>query len=138
MITRELRGRAGTTFSDDSTDSAQDLSSISFKNADGDLLTGLFITCETNDVKYCYNADPVSAGLGHVLAVGGTAGVIIIVYQVDAATDEATLYEWEAANSGGVDIPYVVAGATGFWVAVTGKYGSGLTHFAIIAVLGTL
>jgi hypothetical protein len=79
--------------------------------------------------------DDPSTELG---AISGTAGVIIIVYQVDAATDEATLYEWEAANSGGVDIPYVVAGATGFWVAVTGKYGSGLTHFAIIAVLGTL
>jgi hypothetical protein len=66
-------------------------------------------------------ADP-SIELG---AVAGTAGVIILVYQVDAATDEATLYEWEAANSGGADIPYVVVGSSGFWVAVAGKYGSG-------------
>jgi hypothetical protein len=95
MITRELRGRAGTTFSDDSTDSAQDLSSISFKNADGDLLTGLFITCETNDVKYCYNADPVSAGLGHVLTAGES------LYITNAANARALKYVSSVAGSPG-------------------------------------
>ena len=68
------------------------------------------------------NIDDPSTELG---AIVGTAGALILVYQVDAATDEATLYEWEAANSGGADIPHVVAGSSGFWIAVAGKYGSG-------------
>ena len=30
-------------------------------------VTGCFITCETQNVKYAFGADPVSSGLGHTL-----------------------------------------------------------------------
>jgi len=52
----------------------------------------------------------------------GIPGTLILVYQINATRDEATLYAWETANSDGVDIPYVVAGSSGFWIATAG-YG---------------
>ena len=51
----------------------------------------------------------------------GIAGTLILVYQVKTTRNEATLYEWDDADSGGADIPYVVAGSSGFWIAVGGK-----------------
>lgn len=74
------------------------------------------------------NIDDPSIGLG---AISGTVGVIILVYQIDAAIDEGTLYEWEAANSDGADIPYVVAGSSGFWIAIAGKYSNGIINGGI-------
>ena len=53
----------------------------------------------------------------------GTAGAFILTYEVNAATDEYTIYSWDAADSGSSDIPFVNPDdATGFWVAVAGKY----------------
>ena len=69
------------------------------------------------------NIDDPSTELG---AVVGTVGVIILVYQIDGAMDERTLYEWETANTSGVDIPYVVAGSAGFWIATAGRYSNGI------------
>ncbi|MBE9592277.1 MAG: hypothetical protein IMF19_02245, partial [Proteobacteria bacterium] len=45
----------------------------------------------------------------------GIAGTLILVYQVKAIRNDATLYEWDDADSEGADIPYVVAGSSGFW-----------------------
>jgi len=42
---------------------------------------------------------------------GRAAGALLIVRQVGAATDLHTLYAWDASDSGGADIPYVVAGS---------------------------
>lgn len=68
----------------------------------------------------------------------GIAGTLILVYQVKATKDEATLYEWETANSDGVDIPYVVAGSSGFWVAVAGtNYKIKAKHVVIPDGVGT-
>jgi hypothetical protein len=54
---------------------------------------------------------------------GGALGEYIRCYEVEAATDQWTLYAFEAANSGGADTPYVCAADTsGFWLAVHGKY----------------
>jgi hypothetical protein len=65
-------------------------------------------------------ADP-STELG---AKDGNAGTLILVYQIKAGKDDATLYEWDAASNVGANIPYVVAGSTGFWNAIGGKYGA--------------
>jgi len=54
----------------------------------------------------------------------GGAGTLILVYQAKAGKDEATLYEWDAASNVGVNVPYVVAGSSGFWNAIGGKYGA--------------
>lgn len=53
----------------------------------------------------------------------GTIGQKVLVYQVAATGDIATLYAWDAANSGGVSAPYVMAASdSGFWYAVAGRY----------------
>lgn len=56
---------------------------------------------------------------------GGDAGASMICYEVEAAANQITLYEWDNANSAGADSPYVVAGSSGYWVAVAGKYTAG-------------
>lgn len=56
---------------------------------------------------------------------GTVAGERRICYQVAAGDDVYTIYAWETANSGGVDAPYVMAGSSGFWVAIAGKYTNG-------------
>lgn len=65
------KGIAGTTVTETSTNTAQNIDTgvtgIAFKNADGDLISGLLITCETNDLRYSFTATPVVGGLGHVL-----------------------------------------------------------------------
>ena len=69
-------------------------------------------------------ADP-STELG---AISGSAGTMILVYQIDGGMDERTLYEWETANTSGADIPYVVVGSTGFWIATAGRYSNGIIN----------
>jgi len=60
---------------------------------------------------------------------GAAAGATLVAYQADAATDFATLYVWDSADSGGADSPYVVAGSSGYWVAVAGVYKDGAATF---------
>ena len=57
-----------------------------------------------------------------LLEKAGIPGTLVLVYQIKDTGDESTLYEWDTANSSGADIPYVVAGSTGFWNAIAGKY----------------
>ncbi len=53
----------------------------------------------------------------------GEAGSLVIVYEVEANRNQVTLYSWDSANGAGASSPYVVSdGATGFWVAIAGKY----------------
>lgn len=39
-------------------------------------VTGCFITCESNDVRYAFGVNPVASGLGHVL-VKGSEGIFL-------------------------------------------------------------
>lgn len=57
-------------------------------------------------------------------ALSGAPGVLIVVYQVGTDEDESTLYSWDSAVSTGVNIPFVVAGSSGFWIARSGKYSN--------------
>lgn len=69
----EISGKAGNTITDVASDASQNLdtnSSLAFKNSAGDLLTGLLITIETHDIKFCFGSTPVQGGLGHVLIDG--------------------------------------------------------------------
>lgn len=66
----EFWGTAGTTIAEASTNTAQDLDTgtvLAFKNADGKLITALFITCTTHPIRYAFGATPVASGLGHLL-----------------------------------------------------------------------
>ena len=69
----KFTGIAGTTVNETTTDTAQTIDAgitdIAFKNSDGVLISSLLVTCITSAVRYCFNAVPVEAGLGHVLAV---------------------------------------------------------------------
>ena len=85
---------------------------IRLTDIDGRLLTPLSVA----------NIDDPSAELG---GKAGVAGTLILVYQVKAGRDDATLYEWDAASTAGVDIPYVIVGSSGFWNAIGGKYSLG-------------
>jgi len=80
MNVLEIRGRAGITVEETVTDTAQSIDTgitgISFKNSDSELISGLLITCEDNNVKYAFGADPVSGGLGHVL-IKDTDGIYL-------------------------------------------------------------
>ena len=53
---------------------------------------------------------------------GDSVGALLVAYKTDAATNEFTVYSWDSADSGGADVPYVVAGSSGFWVACGGRY----------------
>lgn len=71
----EFWGTAGTTVSETSTNAIQNIDTgvtgIAFKNAAGTLISSIFITCSANPLRYSFTADPVSAGLGHVLQKDG-------------------------------------------------------------------
>ena len=53
---------------------------------------------------------------------GDSVGALLVAYKTDAATNEFTVYSWDSADSGGADVPYVVAGSSGYWVACGGRY----------------
>ena len=49
-------------------------------------------------------------------------GTIVMVFEDNPGTpDKFTLYAWDD-DSGSANSPYVVAGSTGYWVAIGGKY----------------
>ena len=56
--------------------------------------------------------------------LAGSIGTLLMVYEDKADTDEFTIYAWDDANTGGEDVPYVVDGSSGFWVAIAGKYST--------------
>jgi len=71
----EIRGKAGKTFSELSTNTAQTLdagTTLAFKDSDGRLITALLIQVQDNDIRFCYGDTPVQGGLGMVLIIGQT------------------------------------------------------------------
>ncbi len=63
--------------------------------------------------------DDPSTELGALASVNGS---ILMCYEVSANENEWTMYLFDSAVGTGVNIPYAVAGSSGFWVAVAGKY----------------
>lgn len=69
----EIAGKTGNTITDVASDASQNLdtdSSLVFKDSAGGLLTGLLITVETYDIKFCFGSTPAQGGLGHILRDG--------------------------------------------------------------------
>ena len=61
-------------------------------------------------------------------------GGLLVVYQAaGAANDEYTIYAWDSNAAGVADVPYVVAGNGGYWIAVAGKYHNVEAHFGSAA-----
>jgi hypothetical protein len=53
-------------------------------------------------------------------------GNLLLAYEVDANQNYYTIYAYDSANASGASSPYVVAGSSGFWVAIGGTYASGV------------
>lgn len=65
-------------------------------------------------------------------------GGLLIVYQAAAgANNEYTIYSWDSSG-GAVNVPYVVAGNGGNWVAVAGKYVNSNIYRANLTLTGNL
>jgi len=60
-------------------------------------------------------------------AIEGSLSTMLLVYEVEATADVFTIYVWDDTNSAGEDVPYVVDGSTGYWIAIGGKYNNFLT-----------
>ncbi len=66
------------------------------------------------------NIDDPSAELN---ALAGVLGSLVLAYEVEAASDQYTLYAFDASDAGGEDVPYSVdASGSGLWIAIGGKY----------------
>lgn len=52
----------------------------------------------------------------------GSGSSLLLAYEVGAGENRSTLYVWDSAVSGGANSPYVVAGLSGYWIAVGGLY----------------
>lgn len=96
----ELVGKAGSTFSETSTDTAQTLdagTSMAFKDSDDRLITSLLLQVQDKDLRFCYGSTPVPAGLGMVLYIGQTlylknpANIRALKYISNVAGEHATL-----------------------------------------------
>lgn len=71
MNVLEVRGKAGNTFSEPSTNTAQGLdagTTLAFKDSDDRLITSLLVQIQDNDIRFCFGSTPTQAGLGMILA----------------------------------------------------------------------
>jgi hypothetical protein len=65
------------------------------------------------------NLDDPSAELATLNYTG--QGNFLFVRSTVSGIDEGVIYFWDAAIASGADVPYIVAGSGGYWVALTGK-----------------
>jgi len=106
------------------TEGTEDLGEAPFFQSDMQLSKGI-VDADSVAIETVYAipvtsiADPSTELASYA---GRAAGALLVALQVGAATDVFTLYAWDAADSGGADVPYVVAGSSGFWIAIGGRY----------------
>lgn len=56
-------------------------------------------------------------------ALEGVLGSMILAYEVEATSDQYTLYAYDESDTDGENVPYSVdADTTGIWIAIGGKY----------------
>lgn len=100
-------------------------------STDGQLYIGEAATSDTNVVRQGEFTNSVFPPVSVVdidsptelNSLVGKSGALVIAYEVETDTDQATMYVWEVGNTGGEDIPYIMSdGGSGFWYAVAGKY----------------
>jgi len=82
-----------------------------------DLNRVILTPIEVVDIK-----DP-STELG---AISGDKTTMLVVYEIYAYLDDYTLYVWDntLSSGDGYEIPYIVVGLTGHWIAIGGKYNA--------------
>jgi hypothetical protein len=52
----------------------------------------------------------------------GSGSSLALVYEVGGGVNKATLYVWDSAVASGANSPFVVAGLSGYWIAIGGTY----------------
>jgi len=72
---RTLDGKAGTTASMTSSNTAQLLTSTLRISSDGIRSNGAIISVESEAIRYAFNEDPTIAGLGHICMAG--SGIVL-------------------------------------------------------------
>lgn len=60
-------------------------------------------------------------------SLSGSASTMLLAYQTQAGANLWTLYSWD--SDGVADSPWVVAGSSGYWVAIGGRYSRGVSRF---------
>lgn len=70
ITTRLLDGKAGTTQTVASTDTAQSLPAAVIKDTNLGIANGAIISVETNTIRYTFTSTPTQAGLGHACTAG--------------------------------------------------------------------
>ncbi len=75
--TFSMDGVAGDTWTQTSTNAKASLTAANLLSAKNNRAIGVLITCETQPIKYTFgDSDPVSDGLGHVLAAAGSIKIM--------------------------------------------------------------
>ena len=70
-------------------------------------------------------------------ALAGVLGSFVLCFEVEAATNQFTIYAFDASDTGGEDVPYTVDALTsGLWVAVAGKYSESRVNWQKITANG--
>lgn len=73
------------------------------------------------------NIDNPSAELN---ALAGAPGSLVLAFEVEAASNQFTLYAFDVSDTGGEDVPFSVDALTsGLWIAIGGKYYKGISNF---------
>lgn len=52
----------------------------------------------------------------------GSGSSLALAYEVGGGVNKATLYVWDSAVASGANSPFVVAGLSGYWIAIGGTY----------------
>jgi len=69
-------------------------------------------------------------------ALTGSVTSFKLVFEVDTGPDNVTLYRWDAAVSSGANPPFIVAGLSGFWTAIAGRYIAGSCKLESVLYVG--
>lgn len=70
-------------------------------------------------------------------AAGSTNGDMVVLYEVDAATDLYSLYVWDSADSGSESVPQKVDGSSGMWNLVRSTHPGVSFETGTITIKGT-
>ena len=67
-------------------------------------------------------------------SITGSSSSLLLAYEVGGGVNKATLYVWDSAVASGANSPFVVAGLSGYWIAIGGAYNVAGPRRSIITV----
>ena len=75
-----------------------------------------------DEIRLVEVADITNPAAEMAAYAGVSAGALMVVYEEIADKNLTTLYTYDVSVSGGANSPFVVAGSSGFWLAIGGRY----------------